>query len=617
MNDTPLKSGVDVIKGYVKHLSTKSGVYRMLNKHSDVIYVGKAKNLKRRVSNYTQLDRNSNRIQRMIHETCFMIFVETATEAEALILEATLIKKYKPAYNVLLRDDKMFPYIKITKDHDFPLLTKHRGKQDKKSNYYGPFASVSAVHKTINALQKAFKIRNCSDSIFEQRKRPCLQYQIKRCTAPCVDYVDKEHYKNQVNQAHAFLSGKSREIQKSLETEMLEASDALDFEKAAQLRDQIKALTFIQADQNISLNDAKDTDVFALYREGGFICVQVFFFRQGNHYGNHAFFPKAEEELSTEEIFANFLMQFYDNKPIPEAILLSDEIYDQPLVTEALNAKSDKKLSLIIPQRGDKKGLMGHALDNAKQALHHHLSKQAEQDLLLESLVDIFDLDDVPERIEVYDNSHISGEHQIGAMIVAGRDGFLKNQYRKFNIKQTEQKGDDFGMMREVFERRFKRALKDDPDRSQGLWPDLILVDGGKGQLSSAYSVLHDLDIIDIPIFGISKGPDRNAGREKFHRIDGSIFELPHTHRSLFFIQRMRDESHRFAIGTHRTKRAKNTFTSPLDDIPGIGGKRKKALLLHFGSAKAVSEASITDLSRVEGISAAFAERIYNYFHIS
>lgn len=617
MNDTPIKSGVDVIKEHVRHLSSKAGVYRMLNKHGDVIYVGKAKNLKRRVSNYTQLDRNSNRIQRMIHETCFMAFIETETEAEALILEANLIKKYKPTYNVLLRDDKMFPYIKITKDHDFPLLTKHRGKQDKKSDYYGPFASVSAVHKTINALQKAFKLRNCSDSIFEQRKRPCLQYQIKRCTAPCVDYVTKSAYDEQVRQAKAFLSGKSREIQKDLEKKMIEASEALDFETAATLRDQIKALTFIQADQNISIQDLKDTDVMALHREGGFICVQVFFFRQGNHYGNHAFFPKAEEEFTTAEIFTNFIMQFYDNKPVPEVLLVSEDVSDQDLIIEALSEKAGKKVSVSTPQRGDKKSLMGHALSNAKQALHHHLSKQAEQDLLLESLVDIFDLDDVPERIEVYDNSHISGEHQIGAMIVAGREGFIKNQYRKFNIKQTEQKGDDFGMMREVFERRFKRALKEDPERSLGLWPDLILVDGGKGQLSSAYGVLEGLGIIDIPIFGISKGPDRNAGREKFHRIDGSVFELPPTHQSLFFIQRMRDESHRFAIGSHRTKRAKNTFKSPLDDIPGIGGKRKKALLLHFGSAKAVSEASMTDLAKVEGISAAFSERIYNYFHVS
>ncbi len=616
MSDKKILHGVPVIKDYVKHLSHKAGVYRMLNKNSDVIYVGKAKDLKKRVSNYTHIDRLSNRIQRMVHETCFMAFIETETEAEALLLEANLIKKYKPPYNVLLRDDKMFPYIKITKDHDFPLLTKHRGKQDKNSDHYGPFASVTAVHQTINALQKAFKIRNCSDSIFEQRTRPCLQYQIKRCTAPCVNYVSKKDYATQVLQAKAFLSGKSREIQKDLETKMLEASDALEFEKAASLRDQIKALTFIQSDQKISIDDTKDTDIMAIYREGPYLCVQVFFFRQGHHYGNHAFFPKAEEELPLEEVFANFILQFYENKPVPEQILLSQNLHEQELLSDALSTHAGKKIILITPQRGEKAALLTHARDNAKQALHHHLSKQAEQDVLLESLVEIFDLEDTPERIEVYDNSHISGEHQIGAMIVAGKDGFLKNQYRKYNIKQTPQKGDDFGMMREVFERRFKRAIKEDPDRSKGLWPDLILVDGGKGQLSSAYSVLQELGVINIPIFGISKGPDRNAGREKFHRIDGSVFDLPHTHRSLFFIQRLRDESHRFAIGSHRVKRSKNTFKSPLDEIPGVGGKRKKALLLHFGSAKAVSEAGVNDLLRVEGISKAFAEKIYNYFHV-
>lgn len=615
-DDTRLSNkGTEIIKNYVKNLPDRPGVYRMINKHSDVIYVGKAKNLKKRVSNYTRLNKHSNRIQRMISETRLMEFIETHTETEALLLEANLIKRYNPTYNVLLRDDKMFPYIMITGDHDFPLLTKHRGSQKKEHQYFGPFASAGSVNRTLIALQKAFLLRNCSDHIFANRSRPCLQYQIKRCSAPCVDYVTKEEYAEQVNQTTDFLAGKNRAVQERLTQEMITASDALDFEKAARLRDRIKAMTIIQSEQDINLPELGDVDVMALARDGGKTCLQVFFFRQGRNYGNRSFFPSHEKDLDNAHVMAQFIVQFYDNKPVPNTLILSHEPDEKTLIEQALSEKAERKVTLLTPSRGDKKKVLDHALNNAKQALIRNLNESSNHKRLLESLVEIFDLEDTPNRIEVYDNSHISGTNQVGAMIVCGQDGFLKNQYRKFNIKGDIEAGDDYAMMREVFERRFKRALKEDPTRERGQWPDLILVDGGKGQLSSAVSVLNDLDILNIPIFGISKGPDRNAGRERFHSIDGREFQLPVNHASLYFIQQLRDESHRFAIGSHRTKRKKETFKNPLDEVPGIGAKRKKALLLHFGSAKAVARAGLTDLCRVEGINDATAKTIYEFFN--
>lgn len=608
-------TGSEIIKGYVRNLPDRPGVYRMINKHSDVIYVGKAKNLKNRVTSYTRLNGHTNRIQRMISETRLMEFIETHTEKEALLLEANLIKRYQPAYNVLLKDNKMYPYIMITGDHDFPLLTKHRGSQKKEHKYFGPFASADSVNRTLIALQKAFLLRNCSDNIFANRSRPCLQYQIKRCTAPCVGLVTQDEYKEQVEQAKDFFSGKNRVVQDSLTKKMLKASADLEFEKAAHLRDRIKALTNIQSDQGINLPSLGDVDVMALAQEAGKTCIQVFFFRQGRNYGNRAFFPSHEKDLESPYILSQFIVQFYDNKPVPNTLILSHKPDESELIEEALSKKAERKVRLLIPSRGDKKKVLDHALNNAKQALIRNLNEHSNQQKLLESLIEIFDLSDIPQRIEVYDNSHISGTNQIGAMIVAGPDGFKKSQYRKFNIKGDIEAGDDYAMMREVFERRFARALKEDPSREKGLWPDLIFVDGGKGQLSSAVQTLNELGINDIPIYGISKGPKRNAGDETFHHIDGSSFKLPKNHPSLFFVQKLRDESHRFAIGTHRAKRKKETFKNPLDEIAGIGAKRKKALLLHFGSAKAVARAGLNDLCRVEGISEATAKVIYNHFN--
>lgn len=587
----------------------------MLDEHQNILYVGKAKSLKNRVSNYTRIEPHTTRIKRMISSTRSMEFIETKTETEALLLEANLIKKHKPPFNVLLRDDKMFPYIMLTGDHDFPLLTKHRGAQTKAHDYYGPFASAGAVNKTLIALQKAFLLRNCSDSVFSNRTRPCLQYQIKRCTAPCVNFVSKEEYAAQVAQAKDFLSGKSSEIQQNLAARMQTASDKMDFEEAAKLRDRIRALSSIQSSQDINVTSIGDADVMAVHQQGGKTCVQVFFFRAGSNYGNRAFFPTHEKDMDIEDILSPFIAQFYQSKPIPKEIYISHLPREQELLEDALTAQSGRKVTLMQPQRGDKKRLIDMALLNAKHALVRKLTETASHEELMESMMDVFDLSDIPQRIEIYDNSHISGTNQVGAMVVVGEEGFLKNQYRKYNIKGDSEAGDDYAMMREVFTRRFKRALTEDPDRQSGTWPDLILVDGGKGQVSAAMDALTELGITDLPLYGVSKGPDRNAGREKFHHPDGRVFDLPHNHPSLYFIQRLRDESHRFAIGSHRAKRNKATFTSPLDEIAGIGPKRKKALLMHFGSAKAVSNARIEDLIKIEGISEATALDIYNHFH--
>lgn len=611
------RTGVEIILDFLKTLPNAPGVYRMFNKHSDVIYVGKAKDLKKRVANYTQPDKNSLRIQRMIHETLHMEFIETHTEEEALLLEANLIKKLKPTYNILLRDGKSLPYIEITGDHDYPLLKKFRGAQNKTSTYFGPFASAYSVNETITILQKAFMLRNCPDTVFATRTRPCLQYQIKRCTAPCVDYVSKEQYAEQVKEAQDFLEGKSDKVQKKLVEKMQEASEAKDYEGAALYRDRIKALSYVQQRQDINLPSQDNLDIFAVFENAGQICIQVFFFRNGQNFGNKSYFPRHEKEMLMGEVLSQFIMQFYDDKPVPPVLLVSTIPDEKELIEQALalkGAKKNSRIEIIQPVRGDRKRIMDSALHNAKQALARRLLEETTQKQILENLVEIFDLNDVPNRIEIYDNSHISGTSPIGAMVVAGPEGFMKNAYRKFNMNPNHA-DDDFAMMREMFERRFSRAQKEDPTRMRGEWPDLILVDGGKGQLSSADGVLKELGIDDIPIFGISKGPDRNAGREKFHAVDGTTFELDFNDPVLYFLQRLRDESHRFAIGSHRVKRSKNTFTSPLDEIDGIGAKRKKALLLYFGSAKGVEQAGLTDLQKVDGISAAFAKKIYDHFH--
>lgn len=613
MNEIPPK-GTEIIKAYVKTLPLRPGVYRMLNKNADVIYVGKAKSLKNRVTSYTRMNGHTNRIQRMIAQTTAMEFIETETETEALLLEANLIKKFQPPFNVLLRDNKMFPYLMITDKHDFPLLTKYRGTQKKQNSYFGPFASPRVLHDTLAILQKAFMLRNCSDSIFENRTRPCLQYQIKRCSAPCVDMVSKESYAAQVKDAKEFLKGYVRDIQTKFAKDMEEASDNLEFEKAASLRDRIKALNQAQASQKINLPSLGDVDVIAYDRQAGISCIQVFFFRQGRNHGNKSYFPSHTDEDKSADIFSAFMAQFYLNKPIPSEVIVSLFPAQKDLLIDALQKQKDKKVSITLPKRGDKKSAIDMALHNAKEALARRLSQTQGQKKLRESLVGIFGLNDTPKRIEVYDNSHISGTNAIGAMIVAGEHEFLKNQYRKYNIKGDYSDGDDYAMMREVFERRFTRALKEDPDRLTENWPDLILVDGGKGQVSSAHGVMVELGVDDISLFGVSKGPDRNAGKEIFHRVDGSEFALPMTHESLYFIQRLRDESHRFAIGSHRVKRKKEMIKSPLDDIKGVGAKRKKALLMHFGSAKAVAGASLDDLKNVDGVNAKTAELIYDYF---
>lgn len=611
-----MQDGIAVIKRYAAKLSLKPGVYQMQAENGDVLYIGKAKSLKKRVLSYTQPNRLSDRLIRMISNTVSMSFVETHTEAEALLLEANLIKTRKPRYNILLRDDKSFPYILLTKDHDYPRLMKHRGAKTAKGEYFGPFASAGAVNQTLNTLQRAFLIRNCTDTYFANRTRPCLQYHIKRCTAPCMDLVSKQDYAEQIHDAARYLNGKSRDIQEKLASKMQQASDDLDFEQAAILRDRIKALNAIQSKQDINIPDLPDLDAISILRDGGKTCVQVFFFRGGQSFGNKSYFPRASAEDTDESVLASFIGQFYDNKPIPKEILTSLQPENCALLEEALSAQSGHKVSIKTNVREARKRLIEWAKNNTKTSLHRHLSETTQQRKSLEAIADLFDLDTAPNRIEVYDNSHISGSDMVGAMIVAGPDGFMKNQYRKFNMKSAN-KQDDFDMMREVMTRRFSRALKED---GQGIgsenWPDLLLIDGGKGQLSAVLETLEELGIKDdVHVVGISKGPDRNAGREEFHMEGRPAFRLPHNDPTLYFLQRLRDESHRFVIGTHRTKRSKNMTKSSLDQVPGIGPKRKKALLMHFGSAKAVEGAGIADLKAVEGISDAFAAKLYAYFH--
>jgi len=615
--------GPDVIKEYLKTLPNGPGVYRMIDQHADVLYVGKARNIKKRVAAYTKLGGHSNRIARMITATQEMDFISTNTETEALLLEANLIKTLKPRYNVLLRDDKSFPHILVRQDHDFAQILKHRGAQSKTGKYFGPFASAGAVNRTLNALQKAFLLRSCSDSTFHSRSRPCLLYQIKRCSGPCVDLISREDYDHLVDEAVSFLKGKSRKTQEALSAQMQAASEELDFERAAVYRDRINALTSIQAHQGVNPERTKEADVIAAYAEGGQTCVQVFFFRGGQNWGNRAYYPKHDKAVDVTEVLSAFVAQFYDDKTPPSLVLVNHELDDIDLLSEALTIKKDKSVKVRFPKRGEQKDLIDHVTANAKDALGRRLAESASQRKILESLAELFDLERTPERIEVYDNSHIQGSNPVGGMIVSGPEGFIKNQYRKFNIKDTDlTPGDDYGMMREVLTRRFSRLIKETKGVSDGEgkagdvrpWPDIVLIDGGAGQLSAAQEVMTELGVEDLCIVSIAKGPDRNAGRERFFIKDREPFSIEDKSPVLYFLQRLRDEAHRFAIGSHRSRRSKSVHASPLDEIAGIGAKRKKALLHHFGSAKAVRQAGLPDLEAVDGISRAIAKKIYDHF---
>ena len=616
------QTGFDVIAAFVKKLPNTPGVYRMLNDRGDVLYVGKASKLKARVTSYTRANGLSNRIVRMITQTAAMEFISTRTETEALLLEANLIKRLRPRFNVLLRDDKSFPYILMAQDHAAPQLVKHRGARSRKGDYFGPFASAGAVNRTVNALQKAFLIRTCSDSVYESRTRPCLLYQIKRCAAPCTGEISIEDYNGLVDDAKAFLSGKSKQVKADLAGQMEAASEDLDFERAAVYRDRISALSQIQSHQGINPRNVEEADVFALHAEGGQICVQVFFFRTGQNWGNHAYFPKADKSLEPEEILQSFLSQFYDNKPIPKLILISHALPEAELMADAFNQHAGRKIEISKPQRGEKRDLVAHAVTNAREALARKLADSASQGKLLDGLAEALNLDAPPRRIEVYDNSHIMGTNAVGGMIVAGADGFVKNQYRKFNIKDSSlTPGDDFGMMREVLTRRFSRLVKENEDEQETDsdafpdWPDLVIIDGGKGQMSASKAVLDDLGITDkVAMVGVSKGPDRDAGREVLHPMEGEPFMLQPRDPVLYFIQRLRDEAHRFAIGTHRAKRSAQMRENPLDEVGGIGPTRKRALLNAFGSVKGIKRAALSDLEQVPGISQALARTIYDHF---
>lgn len=599
----------------------------MIDKAGNVLYVGKARNLKKRVQSYTRFHGHSNRIARMIASTAAMEFITTATESEALLLEANLIKQLKPRYNVLFRDDKSFPYILISKDHEAPQILKHRGSRKRKGDYFGPFASAGAVNRTINTLQRAFLLRTCSDSIYNSRTRPCLLYQIKRCAGPCTGEISIEDYQGLVKQSENFLRGQSGAVRRDLQKLMEEAAHRQEYERAAQFRNRLWALSHVQGHQDINPAQIEDADVFAAYREGGHVCIQVFFFRIGQNWGNRSYFPKADKSLTLEDVLDSFIAQFYDDKPVPKMILLSHIIPHKDLLEEALSSQTERKVIISIPQRGQKKEVVSHALTNAKEALGRKLSETASQQKMLEAMVDIFDLDEPPKRIEVYDNSHIQGSDAVGAMVVASKEGFEKSHYRKFNIKSKDMSaGDDFAMMREVLTRRFSRLMKEHGSEASTTqqnedlnvlpaWPDLILIDGGKGQLSAVCEVLEELGIRDLAIVGIAKGAERDAGREHFYLPNKQGFMLEARNPVLYYIQRLRDEAHRFAIGSHRARRKKAISANPLDEIGGIGPSRKRALLQHFGSAKAVSRAGIHDLQAVEGISQNMAQTIYDFFH--
>jgi excinuclease ABC subunit C len=642
--EEPALAGAVVIREQLARLPLGPGVYRMIDRRGDALYVGKARSLAKRVAAYTAVGKLSERLRRMVIETAQLEVVQTHTEVEALLLESNLIKRLKPRYNVLLRDDKSFPYIHITPaDLSAPLtsakrwarIVKHRGARDEGGIYYGPFASAGAVNRTLNSLQRAFLLRSCTDGVFAGRTRPCLLHQIKRCSAPCVGRVSPEDYAVLLQQAENFLAGRDPGIRERFAAAMEKASSALEFETAASYRDRIRALAHIQARQDINV-DVDEADVIAAHSEASQTCIQVFFFRGGQNWGNRAYFPRHDKSAETAEVLGAFVGQFYDNKTPPRCVLLSEEVAEAELVEEALSVRAGRRVELAVPQRGEKRKLVEHALDNAKSALARRLAESASQRSLLEAVADAFRLEAAPERIEIYDNSHIQGANAVGAMVVSGPEGLVKSAYRKFNIKTARPggpseggaspggsasqvssitPGDDLGMMREVLTRRFKRAIEEDAARERGTWPDLLLIDGGAGQLGAVRTVLGDLGIDDVPIVAIAKGPDRNAGRETFHLTDGTARQFPPGDPVLFFLQRLRDEAHRFAIGAHRARRAANTLRSQLDEVPGIGARRKKALLLRFGSAKGVAAAGLADLETTPGISKMVAKKIYDFFH--
>ncbi|MFA6114313.1 MAG: excinuclease ABC subunit UvrC [Sphingomonas sp.] len=617
-SDVPdLEAGVAAIRNVLKTLPARPGVYRMQDAKGDVLYIGKARALKNRVTNYTQVDRLPKRLQRMVAQTRSMTIVTTNNEAEALLLEAQLIKRYRPAYNVLLRDDKSFPFILLRADHDFPRIQKHRGARRAKGNYYGPFASAGSVNNTLNALQKLFLLRSCTDSFFRTRDRPCLLYQIKRCSAPCVDRISKEDYGELIGDAKAFLAGKSTQVQTKLGGQMQAAAENMDFELAAIIRDRLKALTFIQGSQAINAEGVGDADIFALANKNGVMGIQAFFIRGGQNWGHRSFFPAHTNDVPEAEVLASFLTQFYEEVPPPRIIFVDRELEETELLQEAFAERAGAKVAISIPQRGTRRRLLDQAKRNAEEALDRRLAESTTQAKLLREVADLFDLAEPPDRIEIYDNSHIQGTNALGAMVVAGPEGFRKGQYRKFNIKDAKTiPGDDFGMMREVFGRRFARAQAEDPDRDSGEWPDLVLIDGGRGQLNAARGVLEELGIEDVCLVGVAKGPDHGReGREVFHLMDGRELTLPTNAPVLFYLQRLRDEVHRFAIGAHRAKRAKAIGASPLDEVPGIGPARKKALLMHFGTGRAVRNASLEDLQKAPGVSALVARQVYDFYH--
>src|SRR3569833_2073881 len=616
--DQPLK-GPERIAAYLKTLPDAPGVYRMLNAAGDVLNVGKAKSLKKRVSSYARGGVHADRLTRMVAETAEMLFVTTASETEALLLESNLIKRLKPRYNVSYRDDKSFPNILLREDHPFPQLLKHRGAKTTKGIYFGPFASAGAVKRTLNTLQRAFLLRSCSDSVFESRTRPCLLFQIKRCAAPCVQRIDLAGYNALVEEAENFLQGKSQVVQNQLKQEMTQASDALDFEAAAKLRDRLKAMSHIQSSQGVNPSTFDEADLFAAYSEGGHTCIQVFFFRAGQNWGNRPYFPKHDRDLPLAEVLESFIGQFYDERISPRLILASEELPSADLLTEALALRAEHKVEISTPQRGEKREIMERALANAKEQLGRRLAESSAQTQLLEGVADVFGLEQPPQRIEVYDNYHIQGAHALGAFIVAGPDGFEKAQYRKFNIKSEElAPGDGYAVMREVLTRRFARMVKeeaDQPDTTKWKRPDLVLIDGGPGQLSIACQVFADLGVEDVTLVGISKGPDRDAGREHFYIPGKEPFRLDTKSPVLYCLQRLRDEAHRFVIGGHRKKRSSAIGANPLDEIAGVGANRKRALLQHFGSARAVSAARLADLASVGGVSETLAKKIYDFFH--
>ncbi len=626
--------GRAVLLRHVRVAPTSPGVYRMIDKAGNVLYVGKAKNIRKRFLSYTRPTGLDSRIERVVALTAAVEFVTTATETEALLLEANLIKRLRPRFNVLLRDDKSFPYILIKSDHWAPQILKHRGARTKSGNYYGPFASAGAVNRTLTALERAFLLRSCSDGFFESRTRPCLLYQIKRCSAPCTNEITFAAYGELVREANEFLSGKSNVVQEQLATEMEKASAALDYERAAVYRDRLAALSAVQANQGINPRSVEEADVFAIHQDGGYNCIEVFFFRTGQNWGNRAYFPKADRALEAGEVLGAFLAQFYDDKPSPQCIILSEDIPERALLAEALSTKSGRKVGVLVPQRGEKRELVAHALVNAREALSRKFAESSSQRKLLQGLVETFGLKSAPRRIEVYDNSHIQGSNAVGAMIVAGPEGFVKNQYRKFNMRDERAAGDDYGMMREMLERRFKRLIAETPkaaapspaDEEAGVtvsqdaevespWPDLLLIDGGAGQLNAARDILNTLGIADLPIVAVAKGPERDAGNETFHMAGRTPFKLPPRDPTLAFVQRLRDEAHRFAIGSHRTRRKKDIREAGLQEIPGIGPTRKRALLRHFGTLKEIERASSADLARVPGINAETARKIYEFFH--